>query len=126
MTSPRCSSPPPENIIRLEDLIKKCPGAPKRNKKKRRARGEGSDDGADVGSGATMIGFGPERSDGCVGGRGEDERTPPEYVRPQRLFHDEDNDACTCTELSRILDLSATTSCTRAAPQDAAQFTGER
>ena len=125
MSSSRCSSPPPENVIRLEDLIKKCPGAPKRNsKKKKRPRGE---DGA-TGSEMTIVGFDPIRSDGRSGdtgsGGGEDERTPPETpvtIRPQRLFH-EDNDAC--MELSRILDFSD--SATRAAPQDAAEGKRER
>lgn len=127
MSSSRCSSPPPENVIRLEDLIKKCPGAPKRSKKKKkRPRGE---DGSDTGSGTTIIGFDPIRSDGRGGeaggdvGGGEDERTPPECpvaIRPQRLFH-EDNDAC--MELSSILDFSEPA---RAAPQDVAEGMRER
>ena len=126
MSSSRCSSPPPENVIRLEDLIKKCPGAPKRSKKKKRPRGE---DGSDTGSGTTIIGFDPIRSDGRGGeaggdvGGGEDERTPPECpvaIRPQRLFL-EDNNAC--MELSSILDFSEPA---RAAPQDVAEGMRER
>ena len=125
MSSSRCSSPPPENVIRLEDLIKKCPGAPKRNsKKKKRPRGKDDTTGSEM----TIIGFDPIRSDGRGGdagsGVGGDERTPPESpvtIRPQRLFH-EDNDAC--MELSRILDFSD--NAPRAAPQDAAEGKRER
>mmetsp|Transcript_17927 Transcript_17927/g.51377 ORF Transcript_17927/g.51377 Transcript_17927/m.51377 type:complete len:137 (+) Transcript_17927:245-655(+) len=136
MPSSRCSSPNPEDVIRLEDLIKQCPGAPKR--KKRRPRGES---GGGAGSGGT-ISFEPMRGDGhsrggeAGGGREEDERTPPESstgrsIRPQQLFHDEseenNDNACTELRVSRILALSTPSgSVSRAAPQDAAEQTRDR
>ena len=143
MPSSRCSSPNPEDVIRLEDLIKKCPGAPKR-KKKKRPRGESSGGSGGIGSSAGTIRLDPMRgglSRGTEAGGGregdERERTPPEspsgWIRPQRLFHDEgedsNNDDAACSELhvSRILDLSNTSgSVVRAAPQDAAEHARER
>ena len=142
MPSSRCSSPNPEDVIRLEDLIKKCPGAPKR--KKKRPRGESGGSGGGVGSSAGTIRLDPIRgglSRGTEAGGGregdERERTPPEspsgWIRPQRLFHDEegednnsnnDDDACSELHVSRISDLSSTSG--RAAPQDAAEHARER
>ena len=144
MPSSRCSSPNPEDVIRLEDLIKKCPGAPKR--KKKRPRGESGGSGVGVGSSAGTIRLDPirvglSRVTEAGGGReGDDrERTPPElpsgWIRPQLLFHDEEgednsnNDDAACSELhvTRILDLSsASGSVFRAAPQDAAEHARER
>ena len=146
MPSSRCSSPNPEDVIRLEDLIKKCPGAPKR--KKKRQRGESGGGGGGVGSsaGPGTIRLDPIRgglsrvTEAGGGGREGDDRerncqVDGYWIRPQRLFHDEEgednsnNDDAACSELhvTRILYLSsASGSVFRAAPQDAAEHARER